>query len=168
MINIITVYLIWNEENFIFREVKVRKMNLRLLVRITAIIALLVIFTNTALATNVTIEKVNVRYENSNVSVEFYYRLDALQQIKGFLFGAKYIEEDLLSLFNDTSNLKVDKVGFNNAEIKLDTINLNDTICFPGVTLNEPVENVTLYFPGNSTVKLNKTLRIPQAFYSLN
>lgn len=143
-------------------------MNFRLLVRLTAIIAILAIFTNTALATNVTIEKVNVRYESSNVSVEFYYKLDTLQQIKGFLFGAKYIEEDLLSLFNDTSNLNVDQVGFNYAEIKMDIIKLNDTIYFPGETLNEPIEDVTLFFPGNSTFKLNRTSRIPQAFYSLN
>lgn len=141
-------------------------MNWRLLVRITAIIAILAFLTNTATATNITIEKINVRYESTNVSVEFYYRLDTLQQIKGFLFGANYIEEDLLSLFNDTSSLKVDRVGFNHAEIKMDVIKLNDTIYFPGEMLTEPVEDVTLFFPGNSTVKLNKTSRIPQAFYS--
>lgn len=143
-------------------------MNWRLLVKITAIFALLAVSTNTALATNVTIEEVDVRYESSNVSVEFYYQLDTLQQIKGFLFGAKYIEDDLLSLFNNTSKPEVDKVGFNRAEIKLDIIKLNDTIYFPGETLAEPIEDVTLFFPGNSTVKLNKTSRIPQAFYSLS
>ncbi|MFO7967020.1 MAG: hypothetical protein R6U44_05415 [Archaeoglobaceae archaeon] len=140
-------------------------MNLRLLVKITAIIALFAIFTNSAAATNVTIEKVDVRYESSNISVEFYYQLDTLQQIKGFFFGANYIEDDLLSLFNDSVNLKVDKVDLNNAEMRMDVIKLNDTTYFPGVMLTEPVENVTLYFPGNSTVNLNETSRIPQAFY---
>lgn len=142
-------------------------MNLRLLVRITAIIALLIIGTNTAVATNVTIDKINVRYESSNVSVEFYYQLDTLQQIKGFLFGAEYIEKDILSLFNDTSDITVDKVDLNYAKMNMEVIRFNNTIYFPGEELNEPVENVTLFFPGNSTVKLNRTSQIPQAFYSL-
>lgn len=142
-------------------------MNLRLLVRITAIIALLIIGTNTAVATNVTIDKINVRYESSNVIFEFYYQLDTLQQIKGFLFGAEYIEKDILSLFNDTSDVTVDKVDFNYAKMNMEVIRFNNTIYFPGEELNEPVENVTLFFPGNSTVKLNRTSQIPQAFYSL-
>lgn len=135
--------------------------------RITAIIALLIIGTNTAVATNVTIDKINVRYESSNVSVEFYYQLDTLQQIKGFLFGAEYIEKDILSLFNDTSDITVDKVDLNYAKMNMEVIRFNNTIYFPGEELNEPVENVTLFFPGNSTVKLNRTSQIPQAFYSL-
>lgn len=143
-------------------------MDSKLLVRFTAIMAIIAISTTTAVATNVTIEKVNVKYTPSNVSMEFYYQLDTLQQIKGFLYGAEYIEEDLLSLFNGTSNITVDKVDFKHAEINMDIIRFNNTAYFPGEELNEPVENITLFFPGNSTVKLNKTSRIPEAFYSLN
>lgn len=143
-------------------------MDLKLLIKITAIAAVLFICTSTAAATNVTIEKVNVNYDASNVSVEFYYQLDTVQKIKGFLFGAKYIEEDILSLFNNTGDITVDKVDFNHAEIDLDVVRLNDTIYFPGEELNEPVENVNLFFPGNSTSKLNSTSRIPQAYYSLS
>jgi len=119
------------------------------------------------MATEVAIKEIMVKYGQSGVDVEFYYDLDPVQKLKGILFGAAYIEEDLMSLFNDTENLIVKKVDFESAKITIPVKQYNGFAYFSGIRFCKPVTNLTLIFPGNSSIKLESTYEIPETFYSI-
>jgi|Deesub1362A_J573_1020465.scaffolds.fasta_scaffold00879_3 hypothetical protein len=142
-------------------------MHLKTVLRLIITGLTLIILTNTAAATEVAIKEVLVKYDKSGVDIEFYYELDSVQKLKGILFGAAYIEEDLMSLFNDTENPIVKKVDFESAKITVPVKQYNGFAYFPGIKFCKHVSNLTLIFPGNSLIKLENTCEIPEAFYSI-
>jgi hypothetical protein len=126
------------------------------------VLTLLIIFSTSAATTGIAIEEAEVVYD-SNVTIMFHYNLNLAQKIKAFLFGASYIEDEIVSLLN-TSNFTVKKVDFDHAEFSFPILHLGDCTYFAGVELNVPIPVVTLIF-GNSSVKLFNLTKIPQIYF---
>ncbi len=131
-----------------------------------AILALIfmLISVNTASALDISIEKAEVVYDPCNVTVIFHYNLDPVQALKAFLFGAKYIEEEICDLI-DGSEFVVKKVDFNSAEFCFAVNTSDECVYFPGVKLREPIQNMVLIYPGNSSVILLNSTEIPQTYF---
>lgn len=143
-------------------------MNLGTVVKTLFLISILIAAANSATASEVKISEVKVTYMPDRVNIEFKYQLDAIQKITGFLFGASYIKDEIVELFEDPDNLKINKINFEKAEFSIDVNNLGDIAYFSGTTFREPIHTVTLIFPGNSTVKMQDSSKIPEAYYSLD
>ena len=118
-------------------------------------------------AVEIDIEKTIVKYDGDGVIVKFEYNLDPVQRLKGILFGASYIEEDILSLF-ETKGPKVKRIDFEHAELLLPVVYYNSTAYFSGVKLTETLPEIILVFPGNATIIVENATEIPQAFYLIN
>lgn len=140
-------------------------MSRKLQTGIVFVLFMIILSVTTAEAIEIDLKKTTARYDEDGVIVTFNYDLDPVQRLKGIIFGASYIEEDILSLFGDVK-LKVKRIDFEHAELLLPVVCYNDTAYFSGVKLNEALPELTLVFPGNSTVTVKNATEIPQAFYS--
>jgi hypothetical protein len=133
-------------------------------IRVILALIFMLISVNTVNALEISIEKAEVVYSPCNVTVVFHYDLDPVQALKAFLFGAEYIEEDLTSLFKEPGFV-VKKVDFNSAEFRFTVNTSGECVYFPGVELSEPIPNMVLIFPGNSSVVLYNSTEIPQTYF---
>lgn len=137
--------------------------------KIKLILALtfMIISINTASALDISIDKAEVVYDPCNVTVVFHYKLDPLQALKAFLFGAEYIEEEITDLLKG-SEFIVKKVDLSSAEFCFTVNTSNGCIYFPGVKLREPIPKMILTFPGKSSVVLYNSTEIPQTYFYMN
>jgi len=142
-------------------------MSHRKLNRVIYIAFIILFITSSAQAIEIDIVETVVKYDKTGVILEFYYNLDPVQRLKGIIFGASYIEEDILSLFDKCIDLKVKRIDFEHAELILPVVYYNDSAYFPGIKFREPVSEMKLIFPGNSSITLENVTEIPQAFYSI-
>jgi len=143
-------------------------MNFGRVVKALFMVSILIATANLATASEVKIDEVKVTYMPDRVNIEFKYQLDAIQKITGFLFGASYIKDEIIGIFEEPEKLRINKIGFDRAEFSLDARNLGDIAYFSGTSFSEPIPTVTLIFPGNSTVKMLDSSKIPEAYYSLD
>jgi len=127
----------------------------------------IIVSINTASAIEIPIEKTEVIFNPDNVTVVFHYKLDPVQAIKAFLFGAEDIEREITGLL-ERSDYVIKKVDFNTAEICFNVSTSNERIYFPGVKLREPVPDMILIFPGNSSIELTNSTEIPQTYFYIN
>ena len=107
------------------------------------------------------VESVTVKPAKQGVIVKVNYSLDPLTALRVFLFGAKSIENDVLSLFNST-NYTVLRIGYNQAELLFPASKIGNVTYFCGVNLSAPV-NVTVL--AGTPLNIGNTKRIPPIFF---
>ncbi len=122
-------------------------------------VALLALSLQPALALKV--ESVTVKPVKDGVVVKVNYTLDPLTALRVFLFGAKSIEKDVLSLFNST-NYTILRVGYSQAELLFPASRCGNVTYFCGVNLSSPV-NVTVF--AGTPLNIGLTSRIPPIFF---
>jgi len=107
------------------------------------------------------IKSVTVKPSDNGVIVGVNYSLDPVTALKVLFFGAKTIENDVVSLFN-TSNFTIIRIGYNHAEFLFTTKKFNNVTYFAGVNLSTKV-NLTIL--DGAELSLGKVSRIPPIYF---
>ncbi len=108
------------------------------------------------------VKSVSVKPSNNGVIVSVNYTLDPATAIKVFFFGTKTIENDVVSIFNTTSNFTVLRIGYDHAEFLFPAKKLDDVIYFRGVNLSESV-NLTII--AGIPIPVGQVNRIPPVYF---
>ncbi len=115
-------------------------------------------------ATALEVKNVTVIPSNNGVIVKVNYTLDPFTALKVFFFGAKTIENDVLSIFNASKNFTILRIGYSSAEFLFPAEKCGNTTYFSGVDLNVTT-NVTICA---KTPILMYTNEIPPIYYNLS
>jgi hypothetical protein len=107
------------------------------------------------------IKSVTVKPSDNGVIVGVNYSLDPVTALKVLFFGAKTIENDVVSLFN-TSNFTIIRIGYSHAEFLFTTKKFNNVTYFAGVNLSTKV-NLTIL--DGVELSLGKVSRIPPIYF---
>ncbi len=107
------------------------------------------------------VKSVTVKPASDGVVVGVNYTLDPITALKVFLFGAKTIENDVLSIFN-ASNYTILRIGYSHAEFLFPAKKAGNVTYFEGVNLTVPV-NVTIV--AGSPVRIGCVSRIPSVYF---
>ncbi len=107
------------------------------------------------------VDSITVKPAKCGVIVKVNYSLDPITALRVFLFGAKSIENDVLSIFNST-NYTVLRIGYNQAELLFPAETCGNVTYFFGVNLSAPV-NVTIF--AGTPLNIGVTKRIPPMYF---
>lgn len=105
-----------------------------------------------------TITHVNAYYGVNGTKVEFQYSLSPFERLTVFLFGAEDLKDRIISFVNSTS-YEIINIGYDSATLLFPVSYNNGTYFFEGVRFNGEV-NITLHYPGNTTIEIYSS-RIP-------
>ncbi|GEM_PF-1375864 len=134
---------------------------------VVSLIAVSLLIAITLPATAFEVKNVTVIPSNNGILVKVNYSLDPITALKVFLFGAKTIENDVLSIFNTTENFTIIRIGYSSAEFLFPAEKCENLTYFLGVNLSVPV-NLSIYSNAGSQVNIGCVSKIPPMYFYNN